>query len=188
MSSLRTAIEIGAGDYRTCYCIKKPFHEIVLYEPNHLLAEDIRKKAKLSGVSLVEKAVFNKNGKHKFYNFGFGGYLQGVPSFMNLSFPDPIEEALEPISTMVETIDVACINVGGFDFLNLTCCGSELAIIERAKELPRVVRTVQYIQSQEQGVYSQQVWTSLQNRGYQILSHQPGRLNTYFETIFKKHD
>ena len=96
------------------------------------------------------------------------------------------EYYLSKLSLPIEVIDIKSFNHDDFDFISVSCNGSELSIIKNLITKPKFLRCTFHFQNAEQCKYSQSIFSLLNEYNYEAIDSIQNETSTFKDMIFKK--
>jgi len=183
---MKLGVEIGAGDPKSSFLFKNKdyFDEIVLFEPNNILFNEL-KSIQNDKIKIYNKVLGGETKQELFYTLGQSSFLKGAKSFLNLAHDENPEEYLIKFAKQRNVETLMELETRHIDFLNLTCNGSELDVLYGMVGRPTIIRIVLYIHNNRHGEYARQLFNCLLQSGYKIVKQNTNKLNTYLETFLK---
>lgn len=191
---INNIIEIGAGDYSSCYSVRflRNRIPITLFEPNILLYNDLVDKMP-ADVNIYNKAISTHSNGDLFYNYGYAGWIKGAKCFANthMNHDGKIEDYeiwLKPLATTVPTLaanelsNIITLNT----YLSINCNGAELWILESLKALPKIIRVCYYCHNSFQWSLANNITNWLTKNKYNGFIINKNEQSTYFEIEFVK--
>jgi len=188
------ALEIGASDAEGSFVLKHYFNfeRATLIEPNVILFRDLMEKtSNLKNIIIKNCAISNYSGIENFYHIGRSSFLKNSDSFLNLMSKSPWqgslpEHYLSKLSSPVEVIDIKSFNHSDFDFISISCNGSELSIINNLITKPKFLRCTFHFQNAEQCQYSQSILNLLKEYNYEMINLIQNETKVFADVIFQK--
>ena len=187
-------LEIGASDAEGSFILKHYpiFEKATLIEPNIILFRDLMEKTSdLKNITIQNFAISDFSGTEKLYHIGRSSFLKNSYSFINLmsksSWQGSLPEYyLSKLSLPIEVIDIKSFNHDDFDFISVSCNGSELSIIKNLITKPKFLRCTFHFQNAEQCKYSQSIFSLLNEYNYEAIDSIQNETSTFKDMIFKK--
>jgi len=187
-------LEIGASDAKGSFILQNYsfFINGTLIEPNIILFKDLIKKTMAqTNIKIKNFAVSNFSGSEDLYHIGRSSFLKNSDSFINLMSKSPWEGSkpeyyLSKLAKPVKVVDIKSFELEKFDFISLSCNGSELNILKDIKYLPVFLRCTFNYQNEHQVQYSQKIFNILNKYNYKVINIIKNETQTFSDIIFQK--
>lgn len=187
-------LEIGASDALGSFILNhfSDFDRATLIEPNIILFRDlIEKTSNLKNITIKNFAISDYSRTEKLYHIGRSSFLKNSYSFLNLASKSPWQGSLPEyylaqLSLPIQVIDIKSFDHHDFDFISISCNGSELSIIKNLITKPKFLRCTFHFQNAEQCQYSQSILTLLKKYNYEVINSIENETKVFADIIFKK--